>query len=142
MTKDDLEIVARRFRNAVERSDTAALMIGLRSFPNGACTDACILLGEYLFESGFGEFHQVCGHSHVSGQFESHCWLTDGEIIVDVTADQFADGMPQVFVGLSEWYSRWSEVTDLGPARVLASMHEHLRSDFAKSRTEICKKLV
>lgn len=99
----------------MEKTDRDRLAIGLSMFPRGACGDTSLLLGAALKDQGLGTFRYVCGSNSQDGQFESHAWLHSDGIIVDITADQFNDGMPSVFVGSDPgWYSKWSEVTDLG----------------------------
>lgn len=114
---DSIRDLATRFRSALDLIDRASLSIGLQQFPLGACGDTCLLLGTALIERGLGEFRYVCGHTHEHGAFDSHAWLSSGNLIVDITADQFGDGMPPVFVGRDgHWYSRWHNISDLGPA--------------------------
>jgi ribosomal protein S27AE len=73
----------------------------LQSFPNGACGDASILLAHHLALHGFGPYRYVCGRHGDA----SHVWLTAGDVIIDITADQFADFDEPVFVAvLSSWH--------------------------------------
>ncbi|MCQ1833353.1 hypothetical protein [Neorhizobium galegae] len=74
----------------------------LQSFPHGACGDASILLAHHLSLSGFGPFQYVCGRHGDA----SHAWLSNGNVIIDITADQFPDFDVPVFVASS---SPWHE---------------------------------
>lgn len=92
---------ARRFRGAIERAPRKALGISFERFPRGACGDATPLLGTYLLEQGLGPFQYVLGEratrdpdGHPST--ESHAWLEAGELLVDITADQFGDYPPVI----------------------------------------------
>lgn len=114
---ESIRKIATRFRAALDQVDCKSLSIGFHQFPRGACGDTCLLLGTALIEQGLGEFRYVCGHKIEAGVFESHAWLAAYDIIVDITADQFHDGRPPVFVGADTgWYERWSQQSDLGTA--------------------------
>jgi hypothetical protein len=93
---------ATRFRAAIESCDKRSLPITFERFPRGSCGDATLLLGKYLEESGFGKFNYVLGERNGN----SHAWLENDEVIIDITADQFLDMPHQVFVACeSEWHS-------------------------------------
>ncbi|RYZ17888.1 MAG: hypothetical protein EOO70_00630 [Myxococcaceae bacterium] len=84
-----------RFRQAIEQAPPGRLGSSLTSFPAGACGDASLLLGSYLQEVGEGEFSYVLGwrareRDGVRDGRESHAWLQQGEILIDITADQFS----------------------------------------------------
>jgi hypothetical protein len=112
---DGIHDFAVRFRAALDHLDRESLSVGLQQFPLGACGDSSLLLGRALIERGLGEFRYICGHNQAGGNFESHAWLASHGIIVDITADQFNEGMPPVFVGKDPgWYRKWSNRTDLG----------------------------
>ena len=61
-------------------------------FPRGCCGDTCLLLGHYLLANGINSRY-VCGNYHGKhGHFQSHAWLlTDDEMIIDITGDQFKE---------------------------------------------------
>ncbi|TBC53783.1 hypothetical protein ELH27_37080 [Rhizobium leguminosarum] len=84
---EQLELLAKRFRDAIERIPPQQLPITLQSFPAGACGDATLLLGHYLKAQGLGPFDYVLGER----QDHSHAWLQQGEVIIDITADQFPE---------------------------------------------------
>lgn len=114
--EDQVRTLASEFRRAVLVAGPENLMIGLRYFPKGACYETSLLLGELLRQRGLDGFHCVCGNAQLGEVFESHCWLSNNEIIIDITADQFGNGMPGVFVSRDfSWYQRWQEKTDWGP---------------------------
>ena len=91
---DRLYALASKFRLAIE----AALADGRFSdeivfsrFPRGCCGDSSDLLAQYLLENGIRTYY-VCG-THYEDDCEnnqSHAWLlTEDEVIIDITADQF-----------------------------------------------------
>lgn len=89
-----------------------------RNFPNGCCGIASELLGRYLSDFGFNITY-VCGTYYVSSPDErqSHAWLEiNGEIIVDITGDQFRFNQDlmcfniPVYVGKSNRFYKLFEV--------------------------------
>jgi hypothetical protein len=89
-----LKQLANQFRGAID----AAVEVGafnnkhpFSRFPCGCCGDACDLLSQYLLDNSIKTYN-ICG-TYRDGSFEtiqSHTWLlTDGEIIIDITGDQF-----------------------------------------------------
>ncbi|MBZ9984748.1 hypothetical protein LB521_26820 [Mesorhizobium sp. BR-1-1-8] len=114
---DQIRECAARVRAALQGFNPEYLPIGLKSFPRGACGDACLILGAALQDRELGDFRYVCGLTDKNGSNESHAWVIGEGLIIDITADQFADGMPAVFVGsASKWHDRWTEVVETGPA--------------------------
>ena len=107
------------FRSAILLSDARRLPFSLRDFPSGACGDASLLLAHFLAEAG------LYGAVYVSGLWErySHAWLELGNLIIDITADQFTadpqaalvlDGLPETPDGVlvttsRDWHSRFEE---------------------------------
>ncbi|HEC73707.1 MAG TPA: hypothetical protein ENI26_04945 [Methylophaga aminisulfidivorans] len=83
---------ARDFRSAIEAC-SSSLGVSFKSFPSGACGDVTPLLGTYLIGRGFGEFQYMLGNYGSRGDdgWSSHAWLQSGDLVVDITADQFHD---------------------------------------------------
>ena len=67
------------------------------SFPKETCGHCSILLGLYLQEIGCLEVQYVCGEREF-GRRKSHAWLEIGNVIVDITADQFPERAEPVVV--------------------------------------------
>lgn len=85
------------FRAAILGANRNKLLPSLRDFPSGACGDASLLLARFLEESGLGTALYVWGHR----EKYSHGWLESGNLIVDITSDQFlAD--PEAILVLDE----------------------------------------
>ncbi|MBD9638475.1 hypothetical protein IB277_19415 [Ensifer sp. ENS07] len=101
---DELAKAAGAFRAALENTPRAALPVTLQEFPNGACGDATLLLGTYLKTLGFGTFDYVLGRGEDNGETYSHAWLRQGNIIIDITADQFPGQEPLIVTGASPWH--------------------------------------
>lgn len=117
MSADRIRECAARVRAALESLTPEELPIGLKWFPRGACGDACLILGAALKDQKLGDFRYVLGLTHRDGGNESHAWLVGEGLIVDITADQFEDGMPTVYAETgSDWHDRWAPITEMGPA--------------------------
>ena len=102
------------FRAALER--TTPRPVGLEGFPNGACGDTSELLADFLRSSGLGDPLFVSGRNgdHTS----THAWLELGDLIVDITADQFEDIEDRIIVTTDRnWYeARFPSVVSHRPA--------------------------
>lgn len=80
-----------------------------RYFPRGCCMDASELLAAYLKDKCLGTFALVTGLRHDGDQLQSHAWLEKGNLIIDVTADQFAFYEEQSLVTKDRtWYEQFS----------------------------------
>jgi hypothetical protein len=88
---DDHETAVRAaasaFRAGLERGGLP--MISLADFPKGSCGDTCELLGQFLADSGLGEWQYRSGQR--DEPFHTHAWLEQDGLILDITADQFPD---------------------------------------------------
>ena len=92
---------AARFRGAIESCDKSDLPPTFMDFPRGSCGDASLLLAKFLEESGFGLFNYFLGEQNEN----SHAWLENGDVVVDITADQFPDMPDSVVVARnSKWH--------------------------------------
>ena len=113
--------VAIRVRSAIESIAPQDLPITFSHFPRGACGDACLLLGTYLEDQcGFDAFDYVSGErgSHTQDTWTSHAWLQRGELIVDITADQFPDAPAPVIVAEPSLWHRGFGVESRSPANL------------------------
>jgi hypothetical protein len=115
---------ARRFRDAIERCDRAALPFRLQAFPRRACGDTTDILGEYLTSLGLGSFLYISGTKSGKDKEITHAWLLQGKLIVDITADQFPEVSDRVIVTeRSPWHEGWKQ-TDGGMAKLRDSDDE------------------
>ena len=95
-----------RFRAAIEACRPEMLPVGLQTFPHGACGDATLLLAKYLERNGHTGFIYVLG---MRGE-RSHAWLRRGELLIDITPDQFEEQDEAVIVGCdSVWHSTFTK---------------------------------
>lgn len=135
-----LSLAARRFRQAIEKSDRTRLSIDFAEFPLGSCGTASLLLGTYLQRLGFGGFDYVLGRRGRGCDIISHAWLKDRRFLVDITADQFKESRQEVIVATqSTWHETFiQEVEHEAHLRVFDPQAQHsLRRDL----TEICRNL-
>jgi hypothetical protein len=100
--------IATAVRRAFESCDPAELPW---PFPRAACGDTAMILGQVLYEQGIEGFMYVWGEKHeANGEYSSHGWLQNGEWIVDITADQFADVHdPVIVTNSSPWHEAWEQ---------------------------------
>ena len=107
--------LATEFRRAIEACDRTSLGIGMAEFPLGACGDATLLLGTYLREQGYGDFDYVLGYRPPEpddewGTRTTHAWLQRGELVVDITADQFSEiDAPVIVAEPSDWHRSFED---------------------------------
>jgi len=93
-----------KFRRAIENCNKSNLPESFHSFPKGSCGDASIILAHYLNKKGFGDFDYVLGVR----MGKLHGWLRQNEIIIDITADQFADNDEKVIITLNpKWHNEF-----------------------------------
>lgn len=99
----EIRRIASRFRMAIEACDRSLLPISFEEFPRGSCGDVTPLLGAHFIEHGFGPFNYVLGKREDSKC--AHAWLRQGQLDVDITADQFADAPGPIIVCVeSPWH--------------------------------------
>jgi hypothetical protein len=104
---------AERFRRAIEVCERSRLPVTFKEFPRGSCGDVSPILGTYLKESGFGSFDYVQGSradlERPGAESCSYAWLSQGDIVVDITADQFPDAPAPIIVTRdSDWHRGFS----------------------------------
>ena len=91
---DDRTILdaVKRFRSALDRVDPEIWrQVTITEFPHGACGHASELLGRYLWETLAIEPDYVLADFYeADGSWRGgHAWLGIGDLIVDITGDQF-----------------------------------------------------
>jgi hypothetical protein len=119
---DSLRALATNFRGAVLATEPDEVDPEVRfivaSFPKGVCGAICFLLGHYLRENGFPGAEYVNGIRPSDG--ESHAWIETEGIIVDITADQFAEISEAVIVTAdTTWHRQFSSQPGRRPADFL-----------------------
>lgn len=102
---EQIAIAARQFRDAIKRTPANQLTITMQNFPAGACGDVVLLLGHYLKAQRLNAFDYVLGER----DGHSHAWLQQGMLVVDITADQFAEVDESIIVTIeSVWHSAFA----------------------------------
>jgi hypothetical protein len=108
VTTDDLSEEIRMNAAVFRGTLSESLPLGddiLDGFPKRTCGDVSWLLGEYLYERHLGLWFYCWGLNDGS----SHAWLEQDGLIVDVTANQFADVGDEVIVSRnSSWYEQFT----------------------------------
>lgn len=134
----ELTAIATRVRQALECAPRDVLPDHWSAFPRGTCGDTSLVLCAFLADAGFAGFELVCGErgSQEDGTYSSHAWLQRDKLVVDITADQFAEGPgPVVVADGSKWHRGFYVLSkDLGDFRgypvaqvvKLHNLHRHL----------------
>lgn len=104
MEYDQLFIDVKRFRSAIEdykNSDFSANDSNFKnSFPSGQCQNSSLLLAAWLRSEDYLNVEVVSGDNSFGGNADTHAWVCVGEVVVDITADQFDERKyPSVWVG-------------------------------------------
>jgi len=104
-----LKDIATDFRKAlvaVVQENTEAQLFGfpICEFPRGACGEASMLLATYYREQHCGAFEYYFGIRNG----RSHAWLGRGNLIIDITADQFEDeDRPVIVTTDHSWHNQF-----------------------------------
>ena len=99
------------FKRTIESINPQERPIGLKAFPQGACSDASFLLGSYLTRLGYGQFIVVSGErgTVIDNTWTTHAWLKQNELIIDITCSQFEEVVDKVVVSrASNWHSNFT----------------------------------
>lgn len=95
---DCLEMFASAYREAFEEfRDQGHDDVFTRNFPGGCCSIATETMCAHLRSLGWEDVNYT-GGDELKGD-GSHSWLACGDIVVDITVDQFGDDFPSVYVG-------------------------------------------
>lgn len=112
--------IATRVRRALDDLPEDEWPHDWTSFPGGTCGDTSLVLGAFLADAGFGGFELMSGEGdrrEEDGICPSHAWLQRDQLVVDITADQFADSPGPVVVAENpDWHCRfrvmWKDAGD------------------------------
>lgn len=85
----------------------------LGKFPDGWCDDCSRVLGILLSDQGIENLLRVVGSRGEHGG-TSHIWLKSGDLIIDITADQFTGEIssPVILTTDSPWHQGWTQSFD------------------------------
>ncbi|MCP4163865.1 MAG: hypothetical protein GY760_27710 [Deltaproteobacteria bacterium] len=95
MQNYDLKNEVLKVRNVLEIIHKELDPPYFKNFPKGTCGDTSDLLAQWLIEKGFDNVKCVCGQKNG----EPHAWLELNDLIIDITSDQFDDGLSPVYIG-------------------------------------------
>ncbi len=133
---DDIMELARSARTLLERNalqcPVASVPPMWHQFPAGCCGDTSDILAVVLAHVGVPDVRTVCGYfREYTGC--SHAWVEVGELIIDITGDQFnarADfPLPAVFVATDR---RWHDHHFVGQAALDTPNHwRHIQNSEA-----------
>lgn len=111
-----LHLAASRIRDAIIQSPRDDIH-AFQNFPSGSCGDASILLGEYLHQTGHGDWEYVTGER--VRDLYSHAWIEQDGLIVDITADQFDDvDQPVIVTRDPSWHGQFANREPRHPALI------------------------
>lgn len=131
-----LKGIASKFRAAILACDLDSLALTFKAFPMGACGDAALLLGTYLHQLGYGPIDYVSGQKGV----QSHGWPEMGDIIIDITADQFGKEIDPVLVTRDKtWHKNFGE--RMREYANLEDHHEHTQALLLPTYKQILRQL-
>lgn len=103
-----IHALATLLRSELERMPYRSRPLFMMHFPQGSASESTLLLGALLFDHGLAGFDYVAGErgAYAQNDWSSHAWLTRGDLVVDITADQFEDAPEAVIVSAQ---SRWHD---------------------------------
>jgi hypothetical protein len=135
--RDELLVAARDVRRALENP-----AVGLPSFPRWLCQAGSRLLAKHLVEVvGVGPVEWVVNGTRILPAvneegpiYQSHCWLEYAGYILDITADQYADGPgPVVVTADRRWHDKFRGQKRYSQAEALR-MNDFLLERYAAMR--------
>lgn len=112
----------------------------LGRFPHGWCDDTSRVLAILLREQGEVGFERVCGTRRGS-ETATHVWLQRGELVVDITADQFDDEVsaPVIVSADARWHRVWDRrvshaLEEIDPGRIEGELYDAIKATDAWRR--------
>lgn len=124
MPGDEMELLRQLATNFRAATDEARPLLREREvmgrFPKDCCDHACTLLLIYFNNSGIEDFVFVTADlykSRRSGRLDApHVWLEKGDIVIDITADQFRKINERVIVSRDSAWHRSLKIESREPA--------------------------
>jgi len=110
------------------------------AFPKDCCGHASVLLALYLSDSGFADVRYVYNGRRGLSIDDSHAWVEVGRIIVDITADQFADNpSPVIATEERSWHSGF--YGEQHRLEILGDFAEEVKQNYEKAYAAIRNRL-
>lgn len=100
MTIDEIKREVRKARAIFEQHHDHISKICFGEFPFASCGSSADILAEYLIEKGAQNVEYVHGERDGS----SHGWLEIEGLIIDITGDQFDDGVEGVYISPNRYF--------------------------------------
>jgi hypothetical protein len=124
-----LLIIANKFRSAFEETDLSEAPGFLPGFPEGCCSWASYMIGNYLkYELGLNPIEIQAERDAYDGN-DPHSWIVVNDIIIDITSDEFDDSNEKVIVSSnSEWHKGWEVVNEAE----IVKINEYDKIDYGK----------
>ena len=122
MDIDTLKIFVIKARKVLETHHREISPTFLGNFPSGACGNTNDLLSQWLKSNGFEDIKVVFGKR---GRV-SHGWLEWKGEIIDITSDQFKDGLGAVYIGADRKFHDTfldQKTSELGMSSVLSDAY-------------------
>jgi hypothetical protein len=94
MNLNELEDEIFKARRVFEQHHDYISKIFFNNFPNGSCGPSADILAQYLSSKGIKDIEYVYGENNS----KSHGWLEIEGLIIDITGDQFDDGVEGVYI--------------------------------------------
>lgn len=120
MTIDEIKIEVRKARAIFELHHNQISKTFFGNFPYGSCGSSSDILAEYLIEKGAQNVEYVYGER----DNYSHGWLEIKGLIIDITGDQFEDGVEGVYISSDRsFHDQFSPLMRDDNPRVNAFLH-------------------
>lgn len=91
----EMELEVHKVRTVFEENNKYLSETFFGYFPEGACGNASCFLAKWLEYQGVVGLRYICGKR----DGHSHAWLEIDDCIIDITSDQFPDGVGSVYIG-------------------------------------------
>lgn len=121
---------ANRVRHFLE-TDGVEMTNLFADFPAGSCGNASNILAVWLSQLGELNIEYVNGDR----KEKSHGWLEQGNLLIDITSDQFGDGLGKVYVGeLNSFHKSFNNLKRSTPgfSPLLRPVYERMKELFEK----------
>ncbi|PWT28230.1 hypothetical protein CPT75_14455 [Butyrivibrio fibrisolvens] len=134
MTMSKLYNLVYSFRKAIE----AAVIDGcferknrMSGFPIGCCDDACDLLGMYLHQKEIDTIKVIGTYRDlIPDHLQNHAWLLmGGEVIIDITGDQFSNRKELLFYSIPVYVGKEDEFHKMFKDRIRLEIFDFERPE-------------
>ncbi len=96
--KDNLLKAIMKIRSVLDAHHNELHSTIFKSFPRGECGNTSSIIANWLIEQGVKDIEYVWGVRNNKDRSQSHGWLEVGNTIIDITSDQFPDGLGKIYL--------------------------------------------